>query len=705
MIAARGGAAGRGRPIGRRIGGLLLAAGLAGGLLAVPAMATSVRAAAPDLTITSDARYDVQPAQHRVRISLDLLLTNHLRDTITRRYYFDRAYLAVLPNTSGFTFGWDGKGTPTVRVSKRTRDYTLVQLDLGQRLFSGKSARYRLRFDLVDPGGAPTRDVRVGDSLVSFPVWAFATDGTPGSSVKVVFPAGFSADVQAGSIPAPVTDTTGRTIYQTGALAKPLSFFAYLIADRPGAYTERAVSPKVGGSPVRLTIRSWPDDPSWSTRVGDLVERALPVLADRIGLAWPRPGGLVVQEAVSRSTGGYAGLFDPGAGLVEVAYYAGDFVVLHEAAHAWFNGSLLADRWANEAFASYYALEAAPRLKVKATGDALTPAMEAARIPLNAWGAIGRETSAVEDYAYAATLALAKAIAERTGSDGLRAVWADAAGGVAAYQPPAVDGTAAGTLETVDGPPDWRGLLDLLDEHGSGSFDDLWRAWVARPTDLPLLDARLAARSRYDAVVAAAADWALPRPIRDAMRAWRFDTATALLADATRILDQRAAIRAAAASSSLTPPDALRLAFERPDGFASATEEAAAEAAAIDRFDAAAATRPAAPDPLQVLGLWGAAPDVELDQARTLFAAGDLSGSASSAAMAAAIWTGAEDLGRGRLVSIIALTLAALLALVLIVAWLRGRRRRHRALAPGWVSDEPYATLAATPDDRGADPD
>ena len=98
-------------------------------------------------------------------------------------------------------------------------------------------------------------------------------------------------------------------------------------------------------------------------------------------------------------------------------------------------------------------------------------------------------------------------------------------------------------------------------------------------------------------------------------------------------------------------------------------------------------------------------PDAELGQSRTLFATGDLAGSAAAAAAAATAWSGAEDLGRGRLVSIVALTVAGLLAVALVVAWLRGRRRRHRVLAPGWVSDEPYATLAATPDDRGADQD
>ena len=68
-------------------------------------------------------------------------------------------------------------------------------------------------------------------------------------------------------------------------------------------------------------------------------------------------------------------------------------------------------------------------------------------------------------------------------------------------------------------------------------------------------------------------------------------------------------------------------------------------------------------------------------------------------------------MGRGRLVSIGALVLAAVLAIVLVGWWLRGRRRRQRALAPGWVSEEPYATLAGTPtepaprDRRGADQD
>ena len=72
-------------------------------------------------------------------------------------------------------------------------------------------------------------------------------------------------------------------------------------------------------------------------------------------MPWPVDGPLVVEESLSRGTDGYAGLFDPAAPRIEVSYAASDAIILHELAHAWFNGGLVADRWAAEAFASYYA--------------------------------------------------------------------------------------------------------------------------------------------------------------------------------------------------------------------------------------------------------------------------------------------------------------------------------------------------------------
>ncbi len=536
-------------------------------------------------------------------------------------------------------------------------------------------------FEVVDKGGASTRTVRIGSSLVRFPVWAFATNDTSGSTVRVVFPAGFQVTVASGDIPAPSTDPSGRTVFQTGRLKTPLTFFAYLVADRPGSTTVRVVKTSVAATPVDLSVEAWTDDPAWSKRVGNLVRRALPLLAERTGLAWPRDGGLFVREALGRSTGGYAGLFDPVAGTIDIAYDAADEVVVHEAAHAWFNGAMLADRWANEGFASYYAIDVARDLKVKVdpAADALTPELDAVRIPLNAWGPVGALDRPTEDYGYAASLELARAIAERAGPEALRAVWADIAARVGAYQPV---GPAA--VETVDPAPDWRGLLDLLEEQTGRSFTDLWRTWVARDADLALLDQRATARTRYAALVEAAGDWPLPRTIRDAMRAWQFDDATALMADVEAVLASRTEIQARAAAAGLTAPDTLHDVFVQPDGLGAAALQARSEMLVLDQYDAAVAARPSEPGILVEIGLWGAAPERDLSQARTQFASGDLEDATASAASAAATWSGAAELGRSRAMSLVLLLVAIAFAIVLALASFRGRRQRRRSASSPW---------------------
>ena len=380
---------------------------------------------------------------------------------------------------------------------------------------------------------------------------------------------------------------------------------------------------------------------------------------------------MTVQEAVSRSTGGYAGIFDPSAGTVAIAYYADDFVVLHEAAHAWFNGSLLADRWANEAFASYYGAVAAEDASIKVTTDRLTPELEKAKTPLNGWGPVGTLEVAQEDYAYAASFTIARQIAERAGPDGLRAVWADVSDRLSAYQP------VGGGDEIVGGPVDWRGLLDLLEARTDTTYDDLWRTWVARPEDVPLLDARLGARSRYDAFLGVVGEWDVPLSIRDAMRAWRFEDATALIDGAEDVLALRGRVERAASAAGLTAPAALQQTFEDDDGFDDAIAEGGAELEAIDRYAAADAERPAAMTPLMTLGMWSKHPDADLVAAREAFARGELAASVAASDAAAATWVSAETVGQGRAFSIATIVIALLFLLALLVVTMRRRRRRR----------------------------
>jgi hypothetical protein len=373
-----------------------------------------------------------------------------------------------------------------------------------------------------------------------------------------------------------------------------------------------------------------------------------------------------------------AGRYDPSISKIEIAYYADPFVVLHEAAHAWFDGSLLADRWATEGFASWYALQAAGATKTKVAGDPLTKELEAARIPLNAWLPAGQSEPLIEDAGYAASLELARLIAERAGPDALRAVWQDVRTGRAPYQP----ADAGAAAETNAGPPDWRGLLDLVEAESGRSFSDLWTTWVIRPEEASLLQQRDEARTTYATLEARAGTWQLPRILRDALRAWQFTQVQELATGANRALDDRDSVQGAASAAGLTPPDTMKRAFEGPRGFAASSAEADVELAAIRAYDAAKAKRLAAPDILQAIGLWSATPDDSLHAAADAFAAGDLQGVVGQAAFAGATWDQARTIGRNRVITAVVLLAATLLGLWVTIRWFRQRRRRRSGRPP-----------------------
>jgi len=157
------------------------------------------RAATPPLTLLTAATYDVEPSAARVGVTTRIVATNHLHDTKTQRFFFTTAFLAVLPGTSGFKLTAAGAKS-SVSVSSKTAGYTLLKLNFGTQLASGKSLVLTLHFDIRDAGGAPDRAVRISPSIVSFTAWAFATAGTPGSSVTVRFPAGYTVVVGRGPL-------------------------------------------------------------------------------------------------------------------------------------------------------------------------------------------------------------------------------------------------------------------------------------------------------------------------------------------------------------------------------------------------------------------------------------------------------------------------------------------------------------------------
>ncbi len=672
------------------------AAAIAVGLAFTPLAGTVpiVVAAGPSVTLVTNATYDVLPAEHRVSVTVGITVTSHLHDTVTKRYYADRAYVAVMPGASKFRLSAAG-GKPSVAVTSRSAAATVLALRFGTQLGAGKSLDLTLTFDIVDPGGTPERALRISPSLVAFQAWAFGSDGIAGSTVRVRLPTGYGVSIGRGPLAGPTTDPDGHLAYASAALASPATFVADILADRPGDLLATSRSIVVGGTPVTLLSRSWPDDPAWRAKIEALLVPGLPALADMIGIAWPLAAQLEVLETLPRPSGGpgsfggagEAAALDPAASRLDVAYLASATGILHGAAHSWFNGTLVADAWIADGFGALYAERAGTVIGVPVTSPVMTEAALALAEPLNAW-VPGGPADAFEQ---AASLSVARAIARQAGDEAMRAVWADVARGVGAYPvvgtgaggagtgPGAASGAADVAPAPTAGPADWRSLLDLVEAHTSTSFDALWRRWIVRPADATLLDARTAARRAYTEVAAAAGDWTLPASIRDELRAWQFQAATEELDAAASVLRQRHQIAQEATSAGLTPPSRLKDAFEGTEGLAAASAEAVTELAVIATYDRAAATRPPSPDLLTRIGLLGTTPDVDLATAAAAFAAGDLDGTLRLSAAARTTWLATPDVARGRILSGAGLSVAVVLLAYLVASRRRARRRRR-----GW---------------------
>lgn len=665
---------------GRLLAAIVVA--LSGTALGPASRPVPAQAAMPALILVTATTYEVLPDEGRVGVTVRITATNRLRDTVTRRFYYEEAFLTVPPGSSNFRLA-AASGSPTVTETSRTDAGVLLRLRFGARLAARQSLDMTLTFDLADPGGAPDRPLRISPSLVRFQAWAHASAETPGSSVEVRVPGGYAVEIKGGPLAGPTTDPAGWRVYTSGSLEAPLLFVADVAADRAGGYVDGRRSATVGDATVIVVLRGWPDDPAWRARVGDLFVRALAALSDEIGAPWPFTDPLTVEEAVARGSSGFSGRFDPTEPRVQVGYAADAGVVLHEAAHGWFNGRLVADRWIAEAFASYYAERAATVLEVAIDSPELADVPREAALPLNAWGPASTTPTAADDYGYAASLALAREIATLVGDDLLRTTWIAASAGRPAYQPA---GTTGGEAEAGAAAPDWRALLDLLEDRAgpgaAAALERLWRQWVIRPDDAARLDVRAEARTAYAATVAAAAPWTLPRSVRDAMRAWQFESALRLMDDAGAVLRQRDAVERAATAAGLTSPDALRRAFEGGDGFAAAVAEAATELAVLRRIGDAASARIADPGLVERLGLIGVDPEASLGAARDAFEAGDLDEAMAAAVEAEAAWRAVPEVARGRLVSGVMLGLALLLLAGLVV---QRRRRRRR----GWHARRP----------------
>jgi len=654
-------------------------------VVAVSAPATQVQAAAPEVQIISATTFSVVPSENRIHVQVDATLTSHIGDTATVTYYVNEAFLGLLPGATNIAAS-NGDEPLSTWVTAATANYTAIGIRLSVNVYSGQSHQFRVEYDLPGFADAAAPYTRVDESFISFPAWAHGTPETPGSSIRAVLPAGFELGFTVGAIPEPERTPSGETVLDFGVVATADSFFALITASRLSALNRLEIHTDVGGRDVRIVLRGWADDVSWAHRVGPIFEDGLPVLSDLIGIPYPGPETIYVDETVSWVNGGYAGLYNSATGTVWVTEAADDFVTLHEAAHTWLNDGMVTTRWIGEGFADWYALESANTLGIDVAGHAPTRP-EDMPFALDAWSPMGEADEAEEAYGYAAAQFVADLIAERADTEGLRLVWLAIDNNETAYQPL----NATWPERAGVGPADSRRLLDLLEERTGDDYGDIWLEWVTAHGDHSGMAQRDAAREAYAELGGRAGAWELPVELRRSMDGWDFATARQEIGAAGNVLDDRDAIEAEAEPLHVMPPEDLRAAFETGE-WEVAEEWAEGELATLHALANADRRVDSEPDVVESVGLIGE--ELAVDQAAALAAyeAGAVDEAIEMASDIITTRDAASRTGRQRLAVIgggIALLLAGSAS-----AWYT---RRQLRLSPARTSEQAPVDPPAVP--------
>ncbi|HLA15654.1 MAG TPA: hypothetical protein VJZ72_02040 [Candidatus Limnocylindrales bacterium] len=646
----------------------------------------SVRAADDGLAVTSSATYRLVPEEGRIRVTVELTATNTTADVTSGIFvtqtYFDRLRVAIQSESAriGATSGGRRLG---VTISPED-DFDVVDVRLAEALYHRDVAKVRLTYDL--PGGKPRSpsDIRVGVAYSTFVAWAFGDSGR----VRIEVPAGHVVETAGSTVES--RTTSSKTVLTSGPIADPSAWYAVVHARRDEELTDKRLELATAEAVV---VRGWPEDDEWVGRVSDVLTKGLPVLDELVGLPWPVSDELEIVEIHAPLLEGYGGFYDVESDIITVSEDLDGQTILHEAAHAWFNGELFDDRWIGEGLADAYAARALRRVDGTDVEPRQVTPDEAAAFPLSTWlpprPIRGDATASYEDYGYAASWFVVDQIVDRIGPDAMRAVLAAAASDEIAY---------LGDVPPERNPfrSDWGWFLDLIEERSGVEVDDLFRDWVAAASDATLLDGRQAARTAYENLTKDGDGWLPPYAVRGPLTRWRFDTAAAQIAAAQDVLEMRADIDVRAARLGLAVPPGLEAAYE-----SASTDVAEAMTPAQERLDGLAELESAARavaeprDLIAELGLLDEVPpDDRLEEAKDAFEAGDFDAVAARSDALEATLAAAPDAGRTRLIGGGLAVAVGLLSVVAIVLVRRSRRRPRSGLVS--ATGSAAATLPPT---------
>jgi hypothetical protein len=666
----------------RRLAAIVITAAALAPLATLASIATApVALGADGLQFRTAARYVLMPERGVVRVGIDVTLTNLQPDSVSgnirTRYYYDRIALAVQDESSHLA-AVDGGRRLTVTKSEQ-KGFDLVTVRLASNLYYRQTQTFRITYDL--PGGKPRSDsdIRVGRAFASFYAWSSGDRGT----VRIEIPAGFDVSTYGDDVQ--TTKAGGRTIL-SATVDQTSRWSVGVYADDPKALAARDLDLPNRES---IVVRSWPEDRAWADHVSKLLTTALPTLEQLLGLPWPVTDELQVSEVHTPTLEGYAGIYDSTNDEIVITEDLDDHVIVHEAAHAWFNKRLFDDRWANEGLADLYAslaLEDGGQAREHAPAVSRT---SKASFALLDWGPPqridDRQTDAREDYGYDASWQLLERLHDEIGDDGMRAV-------IRAAEAETIPYVGAGEPEPLPGHADWRRFLDLLEGvGGSKQATDLFTTWVVDPTEIPALQARGSAREAYAALVGEGEGWLPPLLVRTPMATWDWAAARKEMADARAVLALRDQLAAEASAAGLTAPSGLEALYEgATQSFDDATGLAARQLDALHALAAASAVLAAPRDQFTQWGLDGVTqPETQLAAADAAWTAGDLDAATTGAAAAQATLAAAPEAGRTKAMTLGGAGAAGVVLLVGGTAVVVVRRRRGHLAAV----QPPAATL------------
>jgi hypothetical protein len=633
--------------------------------------------AADGVDVRGQTTYTIRPDDRRIDVSALITVKSVKPDTATQRFYFTAYGLGIHREATAIAATHSGVRLDIGRAERETAagdPYTKIRVDFGRQLFYGQSFAFRLTYQLPDSGARSSSGLRVGQAYTGFYGFAY---GEEEADVAIVVPSGFDVITRQGAALTEARRADGALLLQAVDIAKPADWWAYVGAERPNALRTDSFQLRIDDEEHDLLVRSWPEDRRWARVVTDRLARGLPVMGRLIGLPWPVEGRLEIIEVYSPLLGGYAGIYYESTDEIRITEAPDELIVLHEASHAWFNGDLLVGRWINEGLADEYASRTLARLGSRSYGPEPVRRDDEVAFPLNDWPAASKVedagTEAVETYGYNASWRVIRQLVDEVGEQGMRDVFRAAAEHQIAYLgegPPE-------ELEAALAKPDWRILLDLLEERaGATETDELFETWVLRPDEVPVLRAREAAREKYEQLVEDGTGWAPPLTVRRAMAAWDFELARERMDEAQAVLAQRDRVERLANAVGVQSSDGLELAYETGTAdLAEASMLAEEQIETLQRLGEAAADVAAERDLFTEVGLFNETPGGVLAQARQEIEQDRYDEARQTAARAVRLLEDAPTRGTQRLLLGVGLLLTLVVGLVGLGLWW-GRRRR-----------------------------